>query len=168
MIAIRHDVVLCTPLVTSVNDACATQKRANTRFELEDPERLREVIVGTEVEPASLVDLGVPTAQHHHRHRASLSDPAKQLPSGQVRHHDVQDHQVRRRSVECDECLGGTRHRVHRHSALSKRKADEGEDRLVIVDDEDAVWVRAQPSVSSHRKCHELETISLRQTRTFS
>ena len=73
----------------------ATEHRADARRQLARAERLRDVVVGAELQPDDLVDLGVARREHHDRHARLGTDLARHLEAGQLGEHQVEEHEVR-------------------------------------------------------------------------
>ena len=72
----------------------ASEECADTAPELVDRERLRDVVVGAELETAHLVVLVAERRQHDDRHRAVRANALEHVHSVQLRQHDVEDHEV--------------------------------------------------------------------------
>ncbi len=72
------------------------QYRAQARRQLARVERLREVVVGADLETDDPVEFLAPRGQHEHRNRRERPDPSQRLETVQHGHRDVQyDHVVR-------------------------------------------------------------------------
>jgi hypothetical protein len=72
----------------------APQKRLYAASELADRERLRDVVVGAELEAEHLVELVVASGQHDDRHLALGAQALANLEPVELRQHDVQDDEV--------------------------------------------------------------------------
>ena len=57
-------------------------------------ERLSDVVVGTELQPDDLVDLGVTRGDHDDAHRTALPQLTAHLGTRYAGHHEVQQHDV--------------------------------------------------------------------------
>ena len=76
----------------------APEQGLDTAQHLHDAERLRHIIIGTEVEGGDLIRLGRLCGQHHHRNLRELRaspETAQDLDTIDPRHHDIQQHQCR-------------------------------------------------------------------------
>ena len=73
------------------------QQRGDPGHQLAHPERLGEVVVGTDAEPDQDVRLVVARGQHQHRDRPLGLDPPAHLVAVEPGQHHVQHHQVRAR-----------------------------------------------------------------------
>jgi len=73
----------------------AAQQRLDAREQLLTAERLRHVVVGAAAQSAHLVELARARGQHQHRHVAEVADPLERLPAVELRHRDVEHHEVR-------------------------------------------------------------------------
>jgi hypothetical protein len=82
-------------LRASVALAGAAQQRAHAGDELARAERLGEVVVGAEVEAADAVVLGRLCGEHDDRDVGVAAHLAAHLLAGQVREHEVEDHDAR-------------------------------------------------------------------------
>ena len=79
------------------------EERAHAAAELVDRKRLRDVVVGAELEPDHLVQLVVAGGEHDDRHRAAGAEPLADLEPIHVRQHDVEDDEIRvlgRKAIE--------------------------------------------------------------------
>ena len=72
----------------------AAQEGADPGHQLAHPERLGEVVVGTDREPDQHVGLVVPRGQHQHRHRLGRLDAAADLVPVEAGQHHVQHDQL--------------------------------------------------------------------------
>ena len=87
----------------------APEERPDPGRQLAQAERLRDVVVGAELEPDDLVELAVLGGQHHDRHAGLGADDPADLDAGQLGEHQVQQDEVR--------ALGAERARASRPSA---------------------------------------------------
>ena len=76
----------------------AAQQRADPREQLARAERLRQVVVGPEVQRGDLVGLLVAHRQDDDRHAAPRTDPPAELEPVEHRHVEIEDHEVGRRA----------------------------------------------------------------------
>ena len=119
--------------------AAAPQQRLDSRQQLEDAERLGDVVVRAEPEAAHLVRLLAPRREDQHRHRQPV---VAQLPQHAVavhaRQHQVEDDEIGTRGARAGEAgraVGGHVHVV----ALDLQVVAQTERQVVVVlDDEDA------------------------------
>ena len=72
----------------------ATQHGAHPREQLARRVRLRDVVVGAELEPHDDVDLAVLGGQHHDRHLARHAHLSAHLGAGNARQHQIEQHHV--------------------------------------------------------------------------
>ena len=123
------------------------EQRANASDQLARGERLREVIVGTELEANDLVDLGVARRQHQDRHVTLAPDPPADLEPVNVRQHHVEDDDLgpilAERLKSALAILGGE----HFKAFLSKRVAEGMTQIRVVVDDQQSRHGRATGNV---------------------
>jgi len=73
----------------------APDQRPETGDELVERERLREVVVGADLEADDLVDVLVARSQHEDRNVRALADSPAQLDAVSVREIEVEDDQRR-------------------------------------------------------------------------
>jgi hypothetical protein len=73
----------------------APEQRFDTGEELEHAERLGDVVIGAEPEPANLVGLLAPRGENQHRHAQSVfAQRAQHAISIEARQHQIQNHQI--------------------------------------------------------------------------
>ena len=72
----------------------ATKQRADAAAELADRERLRDVVVGAELEAEHLVELVVARGEHDDRDGALGAQPPADLEAVDSRQHDVEHDEV--------------------------------------------------------------------------
>ncbi len=114
----------------------AAEDRLHAGHQLARVERLREVVVGADLEPDDLVDVLVARGQHQDRDVGALADPAADLHAVDVREHEV-EHDERRLARlglgERGRAVGGRPHRV---AGVLEVERDEGGDRGLVLDHE--------------------------------
>ena len=123
----------------------AAEDRADAGGELAQAERLGHVVVRAELQAHDLVHLAVAGREHDDRDlRLRAEDPAD-LDAGQLRQHEVEQHQVRLVGAEPDQRLAAVRG-GNGPVALELERFDEGlaEGRLVVHDEDRAGHVRAE------------------------
>ena len=79
------------------------QGRLDPGQQLRKAERLRDVVVGAELEAADLVGLGAAGGDDEDRDAAELADPLDHLPAVEAGQRDVEDDEVRMVVVELAE-----------------------------------------------------------------
>ena len=89
-----------------VGDRHPAQRGANPRDELAQSERLRHVVVGADLETDHRVDLGVARRHHDDRHTRSAAELAADVDAGDLRQHDVEQHERGLGRVEARDRLG--------------------------------------------------------------
>ena len=121
-------------------ELAAAKLGAHAAEQLADRERLRHVVVGTDLEPDDLVHLGVLCGQQDDRHRAAAADVATDVEAAAPRHHDVEDQEVELRAPPAAEL----RVRVvtvdgedHVEALLLQRVSDRVAHRRLVVGDQD-------------------------------
>src|SRR5262249_60833971 len=83
----------------------APQQGPDAAPELPDRERLRDVVVGSELEPDDLVELVVAGGEHDDRHRARRPEPPADLEPVDLRKHQVEHDEVDLLALEPPERL---------------------------------------------------------------
>ena len=123
----------------------APQDRAQARQHLARVERLRQVIVGAELQPHDAVQVVAARGQHQHRHVGLRADAAADLEPVHVGQHHVQDHRAhvaRLQRRQPGSTVGALLDReTARHEIATQHRGQP----LVVVDDQDPVdhgWVR--------------------------
>src|SRR4029078_7258166 len=125
----------------------------DARAKLSDRERLRDVVVGPELEPEHLVELVVAGREHDDRHRALAPEAAADLEPVDLRKHDVEHDEVDRLLREpaqslvavagLDDAIGVPLERV-REGCL---------DRILVVDEENGRGGVRHLAVGHARAC---------------
>ena len=138
---VDHEPVGLDPLVdlVGVRARClrAPQERPHARAELADRERLRDVVVGSELQPDHLVELVVTRREHDDRHRAGRPQPLADLEAVELRKHDVQHDEVGRRLAEAAQRLLAVRRLHHREPVAFEREREHLPHGFLVVDEED-------------------------------
>ena len=80
---------------------CAAEDALDAGDELARVERLRQVVVGADLEADDLVDVLVAGGQHQDRHVGGLADAPADLEPVDVGQHQVEDDQRRRSAATC-------------------------------------------------------------------
>ena len=119
----------------------AAKDRPHPRHELARVERLREVVVGADLEARDLVEVVVARRQHQHGQRARLANPPADLDPVEVGEHQVEDDE--RRSVDADDGqrLATACGHPHREAVLAEVGGDERGDRLLVLHHENRLRV---------------------------
>ena len=129
-------------------EAGAPQQRAHPREEGTRAERLGQVIVRAEVECAHEVLLLAAGRQHHDRNARLPADRLADVEAAAAGQVDVEDGEVRRLARERAQ-RGGHVGTLHDDEArLREREADQREQVVVVIDDED-LHVGVPPAVGS-------------------
>ena len=103
--------------------------------ELREAQRLRDVVVGAELQAADLVGLGAPRGDEEDRHPAELADPLDDLPAVEAGQGDVEDHEVRMVVVEPPQRVVAARGDDRPVAGVAHPELEErGELRLVLDD----------------------------------
>jgi hypothetical protein len=111
-----------------------SEDRLHARDELARVERLREVVVGADLEPDDLVHVLVAGRQHQDRHVGGLADPPAHLDAVDVREHQVEDDQGRLLRGRLRERLGAGRGRPDGVAGVLQVERDERGDRGFVLD----------------------------------
>jgi len=117
------------------------EERAQPGQQLDTLERLVEEVVGAGVEPPHLaLDVGERGEQEdgHEAGRAPRLDPPADLEAVDLRHHQVEQHGVRRPAGDRVERLGAVSRELHREALLLEDRAEQLEVLGLVVDGEDA------------------------------
>ena len=80
--------------------AAASQRRAYPRDEFAQPERLGDVVVGTDLEAHHSVDLGTFRRDHDDRNLGLLSELPTDVDAADLRQHHVEENEIGLRRVE--------------------------------------------------------------------
>src|ERR671912_522384 len=113
------------------------EQGADTAPELADGERLRDVVVGAELEPEHLVQLVVAGRQHDDRHRALGAEPFANLQPVQSRQHQIQHDEVDVLLCEARECLLAVPCVDDCEAIALERIREQLLDGVLVVDEED-------------------------------
>src|SRR6185503_7548282 len=115
----------------------ASQERPDPAPELADRKRLRDVVVGSELEPEHLVELVVARGEHDDRHRAVRAKPAADLEAVDLREHDVEHDEVDRLLGEAPQGLVAVARLDDPVAVALERVREQRLDRILVVDEED-------------------------------
>ena len=115
----------------------AAQERPDAAPELPDRERLRDVVVGAELEPEHLVELVVAGREHDDRHGALGAQALADLEPVELREHDVEDDEVDGLLAEALERLLAVARRHDAEAVALERIGQKLLDGLLVVDEED-------------------------------
>src|SRR4051812_27671339 len=130
--------------------ALSTEDGSHPRREQGDTERLDEIVVRAELEPAKLVGFIAQAGQHDDRGIGDPANPAQYLEAGQVGQLDIEDDHVRLLRRDDAHCLlaRGRRHDRDTRPLERQRVAERVADQRVVVDYEDCRHLDgARPSV---------------------
>jgi hypothetical protein len=121
------------------------QDGADAGDQLLQAERLGDVVVAAQREPADLVGGGIARGQEDDRDiRPAVAEPARDVEALDVGQHHVEHDQLRLERRRRGERLGAGRGRLDLEAVEAQRHRDDVEDVRLIVDDEHAVAVRAR------------------------
>src|ERR1700694_1269870 len=133
----------------------APQHRVDASQDFADGERLGDVVIGAQLEPDDLVDLGVLGREHDDRHAAALAQGAAEIKAAHAREHQVEEDQVRTRGAGGAQARGPIRGFLDGEPGGDKVVLEHLADALVILHNEDApgVAVSAGPCHPSSITC---------------
>src|SRR5262245_19305077 len=114
----------------------ATQDSANARNELARTERLRQIIIRSQLEPYDPVDFLSPRGQHDDRNASHRANPPQHLETRELRQHHIEDYQIHARASELLESCGSCRGSADDEAFGTEVLDEHGAELLVIVDDE--------------------------------
>ena len=120
-----------------VGDRHPAQRGANPRDELAQSEGLRHVVVGADLETDHRVDLGVARRHHDDRHTRSAAELAADVDAGDLRQHDVEQHERGLGRVEARDGLGTVGCRLDEEPLALQRDRERVAVGLFVVDYED-------------------------------
>ena len=133
-------------LVAAALGRRAAQHALDARDELPRVERLRQVVVGADLEPDDLVDVLVAGGQHQDRDVRGLAHAPADLDPVDVGQHQVEDDQRRRLGRDLGQRGAAVRDGAHVVARVLEVERDERGDRRLVLDDEDrlrASWPSA-------------------------
>ena len=125
----------------------APEHRADARRELARRERLRDVVVGPELEPRDAVDLLVARGQHDDRQRRDRADRLAEVEAVGVRELEVEDREPDVVPLERLQPLGAARRPDDPEALALEVRADDRGDVLLVLDEQD----RAARALTSAR-----------------
>jgi hypothetical protein len=105
--------------------------------QLAQAERLRDVVVGAQLEPDDLVELGVLCRQHHDRHARFRADDPADLDARQLGQHEVEQDEIRALGPELCQCLAAVSSRDNPESLRLERVDERLAQGRLVVHDED-------------------------------
>jgi ABC-type phosphate transport system ATPase subunit len=114
----------------------AVQHGLDPRGKLAPGEGLSQVVVGAQLEPDGLVNLGVSGAQHDHRHIRALAQTLAHLRAWRPREHEVEEHQVRPVAVERRQRIRAGRADGDLEAFLAQHVGKGVAERLLVLDHE--------------------------------
>jgi hypothetical protein len=103
----------------------SAEDRPHPRYELTWIERLREVVVGSNLEPRDLVEVVVARRQHQHGQRAHRADAPADLHPVEVGQHQVENHERRRLGADNAQGLLAARRDPDQEAVLAEVGGDE-------------------------------------------
>src|SRR5262249_52743831 len=121
-----------------------SEDRAHATAELPDRERLRDVVVRTELEADDLVELVVARREHHDRHRAARAQPLAHLEPVEAGQHHAEDDEVDVLGVELRQRLVPVACLDNAVPVALKRIGQELLNGLLVVDEQNGGWIRHQ------------------------
>ena len=126
-------------------DGRPAQRGPHPGDELAEPERLRDVVVGTDLEPDDGVDLGVARGDHDDRHLRTRPDLATHVDARHLREHHVEQHERRADGVELVERLDAVGRGLDEEALALQRDGQRVAIGLLVVDDEDRGGIGHHP-----------------------
>ena len=124
--------------LAALGDAAA-QDRLDARDELARVERLRQVVVGADLEPDDLVHVFVARGEHQDRDVRALAHALADLDPVEIREHQVEDDQVRTLARERVESLLARPNRADAVAGVLQVERDERGDRGLVLDHQHAL-----------------------------
>ena len=123
-------------------DRGAAQERPHPAPELADRERLRDVVVRSELEPDHLVELVVTRGEHDDRHGAACAQAAADLEPVELREHQVEHDEIDVLAREALQRLLAVTRLEHAEALVLERIRQELLDGFLVVDQKDGggVW----------------------------
>ena len=118
--------------------ALAPQDRAQPRQQFARLERLRQIVVGADLEPDHAVHGVAARGQHQDRHVGGLADAAADFEPVGVGQHQVEHQRVELLALQPLLALARGRRRGNAKARGAEIVADHAGEALVVVDDEDA------------------------------
>ena len=100
-------------------------------------ERLRQIVVGAELEADDAVGLLALGGQHQHRHVGRRADAPAGLEAVEVGKHDVEDDRVRRAPLQLGKAGIGGRRGADRKAVALEIVREHGGQARIVVDDQD-------------------------------
>jgi hypothetical protein len=125
----------------------AAQRRSHAAAELANRERLRDVIVGAELETQHLVDLVVARSQHDDRDVATSPQLLADLEAVHLRQHEVEDDEIDSVLIEPAKRLLPIVRLDHAVPVALERIRQQLLDGLLVVHEEDGGGVGHEPRV---------------------
>src|ERR1051326_1886557 len=130
----------------------AAQDRLHARDELARLERLRQIVVRTELEPDDPSHQLAARSEHDDRHATRLADRAADCEAVDAGQHDVENDDVGRFRLHGANAVMRIDERAHREAEAREVLLEERVELFVIVDDEDAFHVIRQAALRSARR----------------
>ena len=137
------------PRPLTAGHAASAERDPDARQQLLGPERLGDVVVGTEVERLHFVGLGTARGQDEDRHGRRRSHPAADLGTLEIRQPEIEDDQIGR-------AIGSGLKRLHAGprdfdfvAAGPQQRRHRSLNRGLVIDEQDAGWRAHQTSAGS-------------------
>ena len=130
-----HDVVELDAVVAR-RGLGAAEDRLHAGDELARRERLRDVVVGADLEPGDTVGLLVARREHENRHRGLRADAAADLEAVDAGQADVEHDEADRVPRELRERLLAGAHPDHAIAVTAEVRPHDRADRLLVLDEE--------------------------------
>ena len=135
-LGVEHDVTEAELLRRDDTCLCPAEHASHTRCELARRERLRDVIVGTELEADDAICFLAAGGEHDHRQLRARSDPAAQVEAVRPGKHHVEDDEIEPLSLDEPTCIVTVaRLECRVPLALEVANDDVTHDRLVVNDE---------------------------------
>src|SRR4029077_9803448 len=110
------------------------KERADASGKLLFAERLDDVVVGAGLEPPDALELVAAGGEHHDGNVRHVPDPLEDVPPVELRHRDVENHEVGPPGVELAQALLAVRSSSDRCPVPLEQDAAEPPNVVVIVD----------------------------------
>jgi len=101
-------------------------------------ERLRQIVVSTELQADNAIDVIATRRQHDHRHLALDADPLEHIQSTHARQHDVENQQVENTLGECFDAILARLTDRYPQPVFAQKLGQHAAQFLVVVDQENA------------------------------
>ena len=129
----------------------AAEDGANASDELARRERLRHVVVRSELEPDDAVDLLVACGHDHDRERRGIADRTTEIEAVGVGELEVEDRESELVLLEREQRVAAASDPDHAEPLALEIGADERRDVLLVLDEQNRAAPRIAPTVTPSR-----------------